>query len=68
VSTWFVHCDGDYWVTLKVSYTDGSELIITGDYCGVKLYTFGSVADVTVVGVIDAPEAVYQVWLPVVVK
>lgn len=68
VSTWFVTCDGDYWVTLKVSYTDGSEMVATGDYCGVKLYTFGSVADVTVVGVIDAPETKWQVWLPVVVK
>jgi len=68
VSTWFVSCDGDYWVTLKVSYTDGSEMVATGDYCGVKLYTFGSVADVTVEGVIDAPETKWQVWLPVVVK
>jgi len=68
VSTWFVSCDGDYWVTLKVSYTDGSEMVATGDYCSVKLYTFGSVADVTVEGVIDAPKAVHQVWLPVVVK
>jgi len=68
VSTWYVSCDGDYWVTLKVSYTDGSEMVATGDYCGVKLYTFGSVETVTVEGVIDAPKAVHQVWLPVVVK
>jgi len=68
VSTWYVACDGNYWVTLKVSYTDGSDMVATGDYCGVKLYTFGSVTDVTVVGVIDAPETKWQVWLPVVVK
>jgi len=66
VSTWYVSCDGDYWVTLKVSYTDGSEMVATGDYCSVKLYTFGSVTDVTVEGVIDAPK--WKVWLPVVVK
>lgn len=68
VSVWYVACDGDYWVTLEISYTDSSKWTVTGNFCNKKLHLMGSVAAVTVEGVIDAPETVWQVWLPVVVK
>ena len=63
-----VECDGgELIVQIEVTFVDGAVQLLSGEYCGAKIYVVGSIALIEVVGVMVAPpDVVHVVYLPMV--
>lgn len=66
-NTYFVECDAGQVLTIsiEVQFVDGAVVLLTGEYCGAKIYVVGWVQLARIVAVSSAPDAVpYRLYLP----
>jgi len=69
--TYFMDCDEDdedLYITIEVTFADGAVQMLTGQYCGSKIYistNVGTIALARIVGVASSPPSTsYRLWLP----
>jgi len=70
-NTYFVECDAGQVLTIsiEVQFVDGAVVLLTGEYCGAKIYVVGWVQLARIVAVSSAPDAVsYRLYLPSIAR
>lgn len=69
-NVYYVHCDRpDYVVYIEITFTDNAVQLLSGEYCGTKIYIVGSIVLVQIVQITEYPEPIRSlVYLPIVTR